>query len=65
MRRILLADTITELHAASRSTYGSRRMGAALFHERGLVVNRKLIRRIMGEQGLVGLPAPRRDGAIR
>jgi len=32
-------------------------MRAALFHERGLIVNRKLIRRIMGEQGLVGLPA--------
>ena len=57
VRRILLADTITELHVASRSTYGTRRMRSALFHERGLVVNRKLIRRIMGEQGLAGLPA--------
>lgn len=46
VRRMLLADTITELHLASRSTYGTRRMRAALFHERGLVVNRKLIRRI-------------------
>jgi putative transposase len=57
---MLLADTITELHVASRSTYGSRRMGSALFHERGLVVNRKLIQRIMSEQGLVGLPAQKK-----
>jgi hypothetical protein len=40
VRRIILADTITELHVASRSIYGTRRMRAALFHERGLVVNR-------------------------
>jgi len=56
VRRILLADTITELHVASRSTYGTRRMRAALFYDRGLVVNRKLIRRIMAEHGLSGLP---------
>ncbi len=56
VRRILLADTITELHLASRSTYGVRRMRAALFHERGLVVNRKLIRRVMSDLGLSGLP---------
>jgi putative transposase len=56
VRRILLTDTIKELYLPSRSTYGTRRMRAALFHERGLVVNRKLISRIMGECGLVGLP---------
>ena len=56
VRRVLLADTITELHFASRSTYGARRMRAALFHERGLVVNYKLFRRIMVEHGLSGLP---------
>ena len=60
VRRILLADTITELHLASRSTYGSRRIRAAQFHERGLVVNRKLIKRIMGGQGLIGLPAQKK-----
>ncbi len=57
VRRILLADTIAELHLASRSTYGVRRVRAALFHERGLIVNRKLIRRIMSELGISGLPA--------
>jgi putative transposase len=56
VRRLLLADTLKELHLASRSTYGVRRMRAALFHDRGLVVNRKLIRRIMREHGLSGLP---------
>ncbi len=60
VRRILLADTITELHVASRATYGNRRMRAALFHERGLIVNRKLIRRIMAEQGLHGLPTSKK-----
>ncbi len=56
VRRILLADTITELHLASRSTYGVRRIRAALFYEHGLIVNRKLIRRLMVEHGLSGLP---------
>ncbi len=62
VRRILLADTIKELHMASRSTYGVRRMRAALFHERGLVVNRKLIRRIMADHSLSGLPLRRKKG---
>jgi putative transposase len=57
VRRILLADAITEVHLASRSTYGTRRMRAAMYYERGLVVNRKLIRRIMKEEGLSGLPS--------
>ncbi|HUC36359.1 MAG TPA: IS3 family transposase, partial [Acidimicrobiales bacterium] len=60
VRRILLADTITELHLASRSTYGVRRIRAALLLERGLLVNRKLIRRIMVQQGLHGLPMRKR-----
>jgi putative transposase len=58
--RRLLSDVVTELHVASRSTYGVRRLRAALWHERGLVVNKKLIRRIMNEQGLVGLPRPKK-----
>jgi HTH-like domain len=60
VRRILLGDTIKELHVASRSAYGVRRMKAALFHERGLIVNRKLIRRIMAEHSLLGLPLSRK-----
>lgn len=38
------------------STYGVRRIRAALGFERGLVANMKLIRRIMAEQGTCGLP---------
>lgn len=30
VRRILLADTVRELHTASRATYGTRRMQAAV-----------------------------------
>ena len=56
MRRILLADTIRELHLLSRSTYGIRRIQASLLHDRGLLVNRKLVRRIMAETGFAGLP---------
>jgi transposase InsO family protein len=51
---------IAEIHAASRGTYGVRRVRAALLYERGLVVNRKLIRKIMGEAGLAGLPSPKK-----
>ena len=56
VRRVLLRDVITEIHAASRGTYGTRRVRAALFYERGLVVNRKLIRKLMNQAGLEGLP---------
>ncbi len=57
IRRLLLTDVIKEVHFASRGTYGKRRMRAALFHERGLVVNLKLVGRLMAEAGLHGLPA--------
>jgi putative transposase len=60
VRRILLTDTIKELHLDSRSTYGARRMRASLLHDRGLLVNRKLIRRIMKDEGLSGLPMKKR-----
>jgi putative transposase len=56
VRRILLADVIAEVHAASRGTYGIRRVRAALSYERGLVVNRKLVRKLMAQAGLSGLP---------
>ena len=60
MASLLLTDAVTELHVASRSTYGVRRLRAARWHERGLVMNKKLIRRIMNEQGLIGLPRPKK-----
>jgi transposase InsO family protein len=57
IRQILLTDVIAEIHSASRETYGVRRVRAALFYERGLVVNLKLVRKLMGQAGLSGLPS--------
>jgi transposase InsO family protein len=57
---VLLTDVIGEIHAASRGTYGTRRVRAALHYERGLVVNRKLVRKIMASASLSGLPGKRK-----
>jgi putative transposase len=57
VRRVLLTGIIAEIHAASRATYGIRRVRAALLYERGLVVNQKLVRKLMRAAGLEGLPA--------
>ena len=65
VRRILLADTIKELHMASRSDlWRPKRMRAALFtRTEGLVVNRKLIIVcIMADHSLSGLPLRRKKG---
>jgi putative transposase len=53
-------DVIAGIHAASRGTYGVGRVRAALRYERGLVVNGKLIGKIMGEAGLAGLPSQKK-----
>jgi transposase InsO family protein len=55
-----LADAITEIHARSRGTYGIRRVKAALEIEQGLIVNYKLVKRLMRELGLQGLPGPKK-----
>lgn len=60
IRRLLLTDVIKELHYASRGTYGKRRMRAALLHERGLIVNGKLIAKLMQQAGIHGLPTPKK-----
>jgi len=57
IRRLLLADSISQIHADSRGTYGYRRVHATLRIERGLVVNHKLGAHIMAHLGLSGLPA--------
>ena len=56
LRRHWLAGLVTEIHAASRGTYGRRRIRAELVIGRKLVVNKKLVARIMTECGLRGLP---------
>ncbi len=60
IRRLLLTDAIADIHARSRGTYGRLRIRAALEIEQGLIVNKKLIARIMRELGIQGLPGPRK-----
>jgi putative transposase len=56
----MLADAIADIHARSRGTYGILRVKAALELEQGLIVNTKLVKRIMRELGLRGLPGPKK-----
>jgi putative transposase len=60
IRRLVVADTITEIHQRSRGTYGGRRIRAALLADYDMNVNLKLVRSIMTEHGLSGLPHPPR-----
>jgi putative transposase len=53
---LLLSDVIGEVHANSRATYGQLRVRAALKMEHGLIVNRKLVARIMRDLNIHGLP---------
>lgn len=55
-RRALLTDLIVKIWHESRQTYGSRRVRAELLDAHGLVVNLKLVRSIMREQQISGLP---------
>jgi putative transposase len=60
IRRVLLADAIADIHARSRGTYGMLRVRAALEIEQGIIVNKKLVWKIMRQLGLKGLPGPRK-----
>jgi putative transposase len=60
IRHAWLADLITEIHAASRGTYGAPRVHAELRLGRGIVVARKAVAMLMRRAGLRGLPARRR-----
>ncbi|MGH9206392.1 MAG: transposase, partial [Acidimicrobiales bacterium] len=60
LRRAWLTDVIGQVQAASRQTYGMRRIRAELADSYGQVVNKKLIRSIMVELGISGLPTRRR-----
>ena len=55
---MVLADAIADIHARSRGTYGMLRVRAALEIEQGLIVNKKLVWKIMRELGIKGLPGP-------
>lgn len=56
IRRAWLTDLVVKIWEDSRRTYGKRRIRAELEDAYGQVVNHKLIRRIMREQGISGLP---------
>jgi putative transposase len=60
IRRLIVADTIAEIHQRSRCTYGRRRVRAALLADYEMNVNLKLVNSIMSERGLYGLPRPGR-----
>lgn len=60
IRRVVLTDLIADIHARSRGTYGMLRIRAALEIEHGLIVNKKLVWKLMRELGIRGLPGPRR-----
>ncbi len=60
IRQLLLEDAVRDIHERSRGTYGMLRIRAALEIEQGIVVNKKLVWKIMRRLGLKGLPGPRK-----
>ena len=59
IRHLLLADLIADIHARSRGTYGMLRVRAALEIEQGIIVNKKLVWKIMRQLGS-GPPGPKK-----
>ena len=60
IRRAWLSDLVVRVWEESRRTYGKRRIRAELADAYGETVNHKLIRSIMRELGISGLPKRRR-----
>lgn len=60
IRQVVLTDLIAEIHRRSRGTYGILRVRAALEIEHGLIVNTKLVKKLMKRLGIQGLPGPRK-----
>jgi putative transposase len=60
IRHAWLLDQIVEVHAASRGTYGSRRVHAELTMGRGVKVGVGAIEMLMSRAQIYGLPGPRR-----
>ena len=60
IRHVLLEDAIREIHTRSRGTYGMMRIAAALEIEQGIIVNKKLVWKLMQRMGLKGLPGPKK-----
>ena len=60
IRQLLLESAIGEVHARSRGTYGVLRIRAALEIERGMIVNTKLVLKVMRRLGIKGVPGPKK-----
>jgi putative transposase len=60
IRHLLLEDAIREIHTRSRGTYGMLRIRAALEIEQGIIVNKKLVWKLMRRMDLKGLPGPKK-----
>ena len=60
IRRAWLTDLIVQVWNESRQTYGARRVRAELADAHDQNVNLKMVRSIMREQAIAGLPARRR-----
>jgi putative transposase len=60
IRQLVLCDLIYDIHRRSRGTYGILRIRAALEIEHGLIVNTKLVKKLMKRLGIQGLPGPRK-----
>ena len=56
----MLLEVISEIHHASRRTYGARRIHAELVHGRGLQVTRCTVELVMRRNNLAGLPGRHR-----
>jgi len=61
IRRLLLTDAVGKIHCDSRGTYGYRRVAATLRVESGLIVNHKLVARVMQRLQVHGLPKHRSE----
>lgn len=60
IRHAWLLDQIIEIHAASRGTYGARRVHAELTLGRGVRVGHNAVEMLMSRAQIYGLPGPKR-----
>ena len=65
IRREWLTGLIREAHADSRGTYGSRRVHAELTKGRAVHVSLALVRILMHNNEIVGIPGPRKVKRIK
>jgi putative transposase len=64
IRHAGLTDLITEVHTASRRTYGAPRLRAELVMSRGIVVGHNAVAMLMRRAGLKGLPGNKRPRSV-